>query len=48
MAAILDFRLPVKSGRVRNSPIELLDLENGGVAVGISMISLSIPEIGVG
>ena len=47
-AVILDFRLPVMSGRIRNSPIELLDLENVGVAVGISVISHSIPEIGVG
>ena len=43
-AAILDFRLPVMSGRIRNSPMELLDLENVGVAVAISVISHSIPR----
>ena len=38
-AAILEFRLPVMSGRIRNSPIEMLDLENVGVAVGIALLS---------
>ena len=38
-AAILDFRLPVMSDRTRNSPIDLLDLENVGVAVGIAFLS---------
>ena len=35
----MEFRLPVMSGRVRNSPIELLDLERAGVAVGIALLS---------
>ena len=39
MAAILEFRLPVVSGRIRNSPIDSLDLENVGVAVGIALLS---------
>ena len=38
-AAILEFRLPVLSGRIRNSPTEMLDLENAGVAVGIALLS---------
>jgi len=46
-SAILNFRLPVMSGRTGTSPIKLLDLENVRVAVGILVISHSIPEIGV-
>ena len=38
-AAIFDFRLPVMSDRICNSPIELLDPENVGVAVEIALIS---------
>ena len=41
----MDFRLLVMSGRIRNSPNELLDLKNVGVAVAISVISHSVPEI---
>ena len=37
--AILKNRLPVTSGGVRNSAIEMLDHENVGVAVGISLLS---------
>ena len=39
MAAILDLPHPVRSDRVRNDPIELLDLENVGVAVEIALLS---------
>ena len=39
MAAILDFRLPVMSGRIRNSLIELLDLVSGGLTVEIALLS---------
>ena len=38
-ATILEFRLPVMSGRICNSPIEMLDLENVGVAVEIALLS---------
>ena len=37
--AILDFRLPVMSGRIRNSPIEMLDLENVGETDEIELLS---------
>ena len=39
MAAILDLLHPVMSDRVHNTPIELLDLENVGVAVEIALLS---------
>ena len=32
-AAISEFRLPVTSGSIRNSAAELLDLDNGGLAL---------------
>jgi hypothetical protein len=38
-AAILDSQLPVMSGRLGSSPIELLDIENVVVAVGIALLS---------
>ena len=38
-AAILVFRLPVMSNRIRISSIEMLDLENVGEAVGIALLS---------
>ena len=38
MAAILDFRLPVTSGSIFDSAIELLDPENVEVAVEISFL----------
>ena len=38
-AAILEFRLPVMSGRIRYSLFELPDLENVGVAAGIALLS---------
>ena len=38
-AATLEFRLPVMSGRIRNSPIEMLDLQNVGEAVEIALLS---------
>ena len=38
-ATILDLPHPVWSDRNRNSPIELLDLENVGVAVEIALLS---------
>ena len=44
-AAILDIRLPLTSGGIRNSPIELLDQENGGLAVGTALISSLEAEI---
>ena len=39
MAAILEFRLLVTSGSIPNSAIELLDPENGGLAVGTAFLS---------
>ena len=45
MAAILRFRLPVTSGSILNSAIELLDLENGGLAVGTAFLSCLEAEI---
>ena len=47
MAAILDFRLPVMSGRLGTSLIELLDIDNVGVAVGIALLSSLQAEIQV-
>ena len=44
-AAILDFRLPVTSDDIRNSAVEFLDPENGGVAVGILFLSVIGAEI---
>ena len=38
-AAILNIRFPLTSGGIRNSPIEFLDPENGGLAVGTALIS---------
>src|SRR5664279_5495261 len=38
-AAIFDFRLPVMSDRIHNSPIEFLDHENVGIAVEIALLS---------
>ena len=38
MAAILDLPHPVWSDRIRNNPIELLHLENVGVAVEIALL----------
>src|SRR5664279_5290974 len=38
-AAIFDFRLPVMSNRIRNSPIELLDPVNVWVVVEIALLS---------
>ena len=37
--AILNIRLPLTSGGIRNSPVELLNPENGGLAVGTALIS---------
>ena len=47
MAAILDLPHPVWSDRIRNSPIELLDLENVGVAVEIALLSSLQAELKV-
>src|SRR5664279_540009 len=38
-AAIFDFRLPVMSDRIHNSPIEFLDHENVGITVEIALLS---------
>ena len=38
-SAILKNRLPVKSEIIRNGAIELLDSENGGLAVGTELLS---------
>ena len=40
-----NFRLPVTSGSIRDSAIELLDPENVGVAVGTAMLSSLDAEI---
>ena len=45
LAAILDFLTPLVSGILENCTIELLDSENGGVAVEILFLSLTHPEI---
>ena len=39
MAAILDLPHPVRSDITRNDPIDLLDLENVGLAVEIALLS---------
>ena len=44
-AAILDFRLPVTSGSIRNTVIELLDPETVGIAVGAALLSSLEAEI---
>jgi len=45
VAAILNYRHPVTSGGIGNIAIELLDHENVGVAVGISLLSCLEAEI---
>ena len=45
MAAILELPHPIWSDRLRNVPIELLDLENVDLAVGISFLSHLEAEI---
>jgi len=42
---MLDFPLPVWSRSIPTSPIELLDLENVGLAFGISFLSCIEAEI---
>ena len=44
-AAILDFRLPVTSDSIRHSVIELLYLENVGVAFGTALLSSIAADI---
>ena len=44
-AAIFEFRLPLTSGGIRNSPIEFQDPENGGQAVGTELLSSLEAEI---
>ena len=44
-AAIFDFRLPVSPGGIRNSPVEFMDPENGGLAVGTALLSSLEAEI---
>jgi hypothetical protein len=41
----LDFRFPVLSHSIETTSVELLDLENMGVAVGISFLSHLQAEI---
>ena len=45
LPAILDFGLPVMSGIIRNSPIELLDTTNVGAAVEFALLSHIQTEI---
>ena len=45
MAAIFKIRLPVTSGSIRNSAAELLDPENGGLAVVTALLSSLEAEI---
>ena len=40
-----EIRLPLSSGGIRNSPIEFLDPENRGLAVGTALISSLETEI---
>ena len=47
MAAIFKIRLPVTSGSIHNSAAELLDPENGGLAVGTELLSSLEAEIQV-
>ena len=42
---MFDFRLPVTSGSIRDSAIELLDPENVGVAVRTALLSSLEAEI---
>ena len=44
-AVIFKSRLPVTSGSIRSRAIELLDLENGGLAVGTESLSVLEAEI---
>ena len=44
-AAILNIRLSLTSGGIRNSPIEFLDPENGGLDVGTELLSSLEAEI---
>ena len=41
----MNYLLPVTSGSIRNSAIELQDLENVGVAVGTALLSVLEAEI---
>ena len=45
MAAIFKIRLPGTSGTIRNGAADLLDPENGGLAVGTALISSLEAEI---
>jgi len=45
LAAIFDFSLTPKHGSVQISPVALLDIENIGIAVGISLLSRIQAEI---
>ena len=45
MAAIFKNRLPVTLDSIRNGAIELLDPENGGLAVGTALLSSLETEI---
>ena len=38
-ASILDFQLPVTSGSIRKSAAELVDRENGGLAIRTELLS---------
>ena len=44
-AAIFKSRLPVMTGSIGNSAIELLDPEHGGLAVGTALLSSLEAEI---
>ena len=44
-AAIFKIRLPVTSGSICSSAVELLDPENGGLAVGTKLLSSLEAEI---
>ncbi len=46
--AILDFRLPVARGSIGSSTVGFIDLENRGVAVGISFLCVIELEICLG
>ena len=46
-AAIFEVRFPVTSGSIRNSASELVDHENGELAVGTALISILGAEISV-
>ncbi len=47
-AAILDFRIPVACDSIGSSTVGFLDLENRGVAVGISFLCVIELEICLG